>query len=211
MGRQLLLWFGAALLGGVLMLAIGSHFGLASLPQGIDTLWRDATPDAAAVQQRMQATPPTRHGVTVLRTGDRVPEDFGLPDLDGHPQTLAAYRGRLVLINFWATWCAPCREEMPALADAQRRHPHMRIIGIALDTPDAVRQWLKHTPVPYPIWQGLADKHQDPAMLFNDTRGLLPYSVLIDAKGRIRDSHLGKLDTTRLQAWLSTPVTRDAE
>lgn len=203
MGKQLLIWFVAALAGGLLMLAIGSYFGLAGLPPGLQSLWHDATPSTAEIQARMRANrPPARPGVTVLEIGDAVPDDFGLPDLEGNPQKLAQYRGHPVLINFWATWCQPCREEMPELAQAHHRHPHTQIIGIALDQPDAIRQWLEHTPVPYPIWQGMADKHLDPAMLFNDTRGLLPYSVLIDAEGRIVDTHLGKLDHDRLQHWL---------
>lgn len=203
MGRQLLAWFAAALLGGVLMLALGSYFGVAGLPPGLMARWHDATPDAADIRARLRSAPPRkRPGVHVLQVGDTVPEDFGLPDLAGHPQTLAQYRGRRVLINFWATWCGPCREEMPALAEAQRRYPDTRIIGIALDQPDAIRAWLEHTPVPYPIWQGLADRHLDPAVLFGDTQGLLPYSVLVAPDGRIADTHLGKLDAGRLQAWL---------
>lgn len=203
MNRQLLAWLGAALLGGLAMLAIGSYFGLAGLPAGFESLWHKATPTPREIQARMQANrPPAKPGVKVLHTGDMVPDDFSLPDLDGQPQTLTQYRGRPVLINFWATWCGPCREEMPALAKAQHEHPGVQFIGIALDQPPAIRKWLRHTPVPYPIWQGMADKHMDPAMLFNDTRGLLPYSVLVDADGRIRDSHLGKLDEQHLNRWL---------
>ncbi len=198
MGKQFLLWFTAALVGGLLTLTIGAYLGLGGLPPRLaGALFGphvDATPAPATAGSAPARPAP-------LQAGDPVPADFALPDLDGRRQLLAQYRGRPVLLNFWATWCHPCREEMPALAAAQKAHPEARIIGIAMDRPEAVRAWLAETPVDYPIWQGLAGD-RDPSAFFGDTQGLLPYSVLIDAEGRVRATHLGKLSPAMLRQWL---------
>lgn len=203
MSRRFPGWLAAMAAGALAMLAVGIYFGMAGLPPGIQTLWHDAMPTTGEIQARARdSLPPLHPGTHILQVGDAVPADFGLPALDGAPRTLAHYRGKRVLINFWATWCHPCRAEMPELARAQRLHPDVRIIGIAMDKPDAIRRWLEHAPVPHPIWLGLVSASTDPTVLFNDVQGLLPYSVLVDADGRIRATHLGKLDRRRLQAWL---------
>lgn len=194
MGKQFLLWFAAALVGGLLMLSIGTYAGIGGLPPRIAGMTSASTP---AQPGSAATTSPSAS----LKPGDRVPADFTLPDLDGQPQSLAQFRGKRVLLNFWATWCHPCLEEMPALAAAQKTHADVQIVGIAMDSPKAVRAWLAKTPVDYPIWQGLADD-KDPAALFNDTQGLLPYSVLIDADGRVRAVHMGKLSPQLLHQWL---------
>lgn len=205
MGKQFSLWFLAALAGGVAALFLGSWFHLGGLPPVLSRVLHGPSPglDSPAGQAALRANAPSApDGVQVLKPGDRVPADFRLPDLDGRPQSLAAYRGKRVLLNFWATWCHPCREEMPELAAAQKKHAgKVQVIGIAMDTPANVRKWLAHTPVDYPIWQGLAG-NGDPTLRFNDTLGALPYSVLIGTDGRIVATHLGKLDATLLRQWL---------
>lgn len=203
MNRRFVRWIAVTVGGTLVMLAVGIYFGVAGLPHGFRALWYGAMPTAREIQAHARTgQPPLHPGTRVLEIGDTVPAGFGLPDLDGKPRKLVQYRGKRVLLNFWATWCHPCREEMPALARAQRLHPDVQIIGIAMDQPDAIRHWLQHAPVPYPIWLGLASAAIKPAVLFNDRQGLLPYSVLVGADGRIRDTHLGKLDQQRLQAWL---------
>jgi len=158
------------------------------------------------LQRRLQAPPAPSHGpsapagAAALAIGDKA-DDLALPDLDGKVQRLAQWRGRRVLLNFWATWCAPCRKEMPALAAAQSRHPDARIVGIALDQPQTVRDYLKHTPVDYPILIGI-DADPEPTLRFGDTVGALPYSVLIGPDGRIERSKLGPLDAGALATWL---------
>jgi thiol-disulfide isomerase/thioredoxin len=157
------------------------------------------------LQRRIQ-TPPAPPAATTtpaspsLRIGDRA-DDLVLPDLNGKPQRLSQWRGRRVLLNFWATWCAPCRKEMPTLSAAQSRRPDVRIVGIALDQPQTVRNYLKHTPVDYPILIGI-DADPEPSLRFGDTIGALPYSVLIGPDGRIERSKLGPLDAGELASWL---------
>ncbi|HEX7341396.1 MAG TPA: TlpA disulfide reductase family protein [Rhodanobacteraceae bacterium] len=208
MGKQFLIWFAAALVGGLLLVTIGSYLR-GSPPAGLTRAMLGSssplTSEAgqAALRASAPAAPP---GVIVLKRGDPVPASLSLPGLDGKPHALATYRGRRVLLNFWATWCHPCRAEMPMLARWQRQHPdQVQVIGIAMDEPASVRAYLRQTPVNYPIMLGL-DVEPDLTTRFDDTRGALPYSVLIDPDGRIQATHLGKLDPALLARWLQ-PVS----
>ena len=126
-----------------------------------------------------------------------------LPDLDGRERALSDYAGRRVLVNFWATWCGPCRKEMPALAAAQARFGGDRpvVVGIAMDTPDNVRAYLATYPVNYPVLLGRLDD-PDSARQLGDRAGVLPYSVLLDADGKVLARHVGVLHAETLQRWL---------
>ncbi|MGN6313042.1 MAG: TlpA family protein disulfide reductase [Rhodanobacteraceae bacterium] len=137
---------------------------------------------------------------SVLKVGDRA-DDLALPDLDGKTQQLSQWHGKRVLLNFWATWCAPCRKEMPELSAAQTRYEGVQVIGVALDQPQAVRDYLKRTTVDYPILIGI-DADPEPTLRFGDTVGALPYSVLIGPDGRIERTKLGPFDATELDNWL---------
>lgn len=127
------------------------------------------------------------------------------PDLDGAPVDLAGFRGRPLLVNVWASWCAPCIEEMPELsrfANAQGEHG-IQVLGLALDTPDNIRAFLQQVPVNYPIMHDLPGPTDASVALGND-KGLLPYSVLIDADGRLLKQKLGPFEPGELDAW-ATP------
>jgi thiol-disulfide isomerase/thioredoxin len=157
------------------------------------------------LQHRMQSPPAPPAAATSsaspsLQVGDRA-DDLVLPDLHGKPQRLSQWRGQRVLLNFWATWCAPCRKEMPTLSAAQAQHRNVRIVGVALDQPQTVRDYLERTPVDYPILIGI-DAEPEPSLRFGDTVGALPYSVLISPDGRIERTRLGPLDAGELASWL---------
>lgn len=140
-------------------------------------------------------------GVTVLKRGDQR-ADLDLPDADGKPHRLSEWDGRLVLVNFWATWCGPCREEMPLLDHAGKQwgDKGLQVVGVAIDDTDAVRRFLHDNPVRYPIL--VEAGAEDPSLLFGDTRGVLPFSVLIDRDGRLVDQRAGSFSQTSLTAWL---------
>jgi thiol-disulfide isomerase/thioredoxin len=152
--------------------------------------WSDASAPAA---------PP---GVPVAGPGAALP-DLAFRDLDGASHRLSEWKGRRLLLNFWATWCGPCREELPLLdATRARLAPNgVEVVGIALDDPAAVRAFLAATPVRYPVLLADADA-PDPSLRFGNTRGVLPYSVLVDAQGIVREQHVGGVDAALLARWL---------
>jgi peroxiredoxin len=151
-------------------------------------------------RSRLAHVPP---GVRVANVGDPAP-DIVLPDPAGREHRLSDYRGHRVLLNFWATWCGPCLDEMPALAKAQAAlgPGGTRIVGIAMDDPARVRAFLAAHPVDYPILLGQLAKPST-SLRFGDVAEVLPYSVLLDADGRVRAVHRGPLDAARLRAWLA--------
>ncbi|HIE4007707.1 TPA: TlpA family protein disulfide reductase [Stenotrophomonas maltophilia] len=138
-----------------------------------------------------------------LQVGDPLPA-LTLPDLAGQPLDLRArFAGRPLLINVWASWCAPCVEEMPELArfaDAQGDNG-VQVLGIALDTPDDVRAFLLRVPVDYPIVVETPGP-RDASVQLGNTQGLLPYSVLFDAQGRLVKAKLGPFEHGEIDGWM---------
>jgi len=144
-------------------------------------------------------------GVQVTQAGEIAP-DLALSGLDGKEHRLSDYRGRRVLLNFWASWCGPCLKEMPALAQAQANvgeHADKTgpiILGIAMDEPAQVRTFLAAHPVNYPILLGSLDSPSTSLRLGN-VGEVLPYSVLLDENGRVVFNRRGALDADDLKAW----------
>jgi cytochrome c biogenesis protein CcmG, thiol:disulfide interchange protein DsbE len=131
------------------------------------------------------------------KVGDVAP-DFSRANLAGKPVQLADYRGKLVLLNFWATWCAPCREEMPKFSQWQRDYgaQGLQIIGVSMDDEVAsVKQLLTQHPVTYPILMGDAKLGES----FGGVLGL-PLSFIIDAQGRIVARYQGEADLVKMEA-----------
>lgn len=138
---------------------------------------------------------------TVLGKGDAY-QDVVLPDIAGRQRRLSEWDGKARLLNFWATWCGPCVEEMPLLDAVNREHAgKLQVIGIALDDPQAVAQFVHELGVDYPV---LLDRPgpEDSSALYGDVRGVLPYSVLIDAEGRIHATKAGSFQAQQLRDWI---------
>lgn len=119
-------------------------------------------------------------------------------DLQGGQVVLSKYLGRPVVLNFWASWCAPCVREMPLLEGAHHRYPDLAIIGIAIDTQANVARFLQRVPVSYTVVLGGAQGI--PLMReLGDAGGGLPFSVFFDRAGQLRDSVLGVLQDATLE------------
>ena len=135
------------------------------------------------------AAPQTASGGTLL--GSFRP-DFQLASNTGESVTPADFSGKTILINFWATWCAPCRQEMPMLIDLQRQYGShgLQVIGIALDDAQSVRGFVETYGISYPILVGSEDVFAT-SDAYGNAEGVLPYSVLIDKKGVVRWHYAG--------------------
>lgn len=138
-----------------------------------------------------------------LQAGDPLPA-LSLPDLDGRPLDLRQhFGGRPLLINVWASWCAPCVEEMPELARfaTAQGDTGVQVLGLALDTPEDVRRFLLRVPVDYPIVIDTPGP-RDASVQLGNHQGLLPYSVLFDAQGRLLKAKLGPFARGEIDGWV---------
>lgn len=123
---------------------------------------------------------------------------FRLDELDGEPVEAARFDGRPLLVNFWATWCAPCRREMPVLQEASERHGEsLSVVGIAMDDPGPVRDFVADVGVDYTILVG-RDAVLEVQRDWGNASGALPYTVLVDAEGIIRWRHHGEVTSEEL-------------
>lgn len=127
-----------------------------------------------------------------------------LLDLQGQPRTLEPWRGQPILVNFWASWCAPCRTEMPELDQlARQTQGRLQVVGIAWDDLPAVQNYLRQAPVHYPV--RVLPAGAPTAALLGTLGNLpagLPFSVLIDANLQIRLLVVGKLSPAHVLASL---------
>lgn len=147
-------------------------------------------------------TPPSAGSTSFIKPGEPVP-DLHWPRLDGKGEiSLAALRGRPVLLNFWASWCGPCVQEMPLLAAYAREQGDIgvQVIGVALDTESDVRAFLEKMKVPYPNAVEPPSRNDSSNRLGNHA-DVLPYSVLIDADGRMKAAKSGSFEASELRAW----------
>jgi thiol-disulfide isomerase/thioredoxin len=135
----------------------------------------------------------------------KVPElvpALSLPDLAGHPQPLRGSDGRPRLYNFWATWCEPCRREIPLLntLEARYRADRLQVLGIAVDFRDSVQDYLKHQQIAYPLLVGEEDGIEA-ARAFGMEMAL-PFSVFADGQQHVVAVKLGELHADEVEAIL---------
>lgn len=135
--------------------------------------------------------------------------DLEFRDLDGAPHRLSEWDGKLVLLNFWATWCPPCLKEIPLLVEAQQQHAArgLQIVGVAMDDVDPVRRFAERLRINYPLMVGEAEVAQAMDAL-GDTLGAFPFSVLIAPDGRILARAHGELSREELRGWLDDHLPR---
>ena len=140
-------------------------------------------------------------GVAIAELGDRVPA-WTLADLQGRPQPV--FRpGQATLLNYWASWCLPCREELPMLAAfGHGPNPSVAVVAIALDEPADARHFLSAQGLDLPVLIEAAGP-ADSSVRLGNRRGVLPYSVLIGPDGRLLARKLGAFrSAAELRQWV---------
>ena len=159
--------------GGMALLAAGAGAGMA--------LWRSRRPDAREAEAalwRMRFEQP-----------------------GGGELLMAGLRGRPLLLNFWATWCAPCIKEMPLLDQFHRERKDWQVVGLAIDSLAPVREYLLRLPIGFPI--GLAGGAGIELLRsFGNAHGNLPFSVVFAPNGQVLDTKLGAIEPPDLARWV---------
>ncbi len=151
-----------------------------------------------AMQLAPQPASAPRAAPEATLLGQRRP-DFEHVDASGRAVSAAEFDGKVLLINFWASWCEPCVEEMPMLSRLQQEHRArgLRVLGIALDDPERAAAFSGEMGLSYPVLLGGTDVVLT-GRRYGNASGMLPYSVLVDREGAIRWLQLGVLDEQAL-------------
>ena len=127
--------------------------------------------------------------------------DISYPDLDGRQHNLREWKGRVLLLNFWASWCAPCQAEIKHLIDYQREFgpQGLQIVGLGLDDPRKLKNVERTLEINYPILS--ADEKESRAILksWGNKTGLIPYTVIFDKQGQVVRAHRGILGDTQFE------------
>jgi thiol-disulfide isomerase/thioredoxin len=132
-----------------------------------------------------------------------------LSDVEGRPLALDQWKGKTLVINFWATWCAPCREEMPELSQLQSQYEakNVQFVGIAVDSAANVAQFSKIHQIGYPLLVGGTDAIALSQELGNSVSAL-PFTIVLDPRGKVRLQKLGRISSQELAATLDTIARR---
>jgi thiol-disulfide isomerase/thioredoxin len=139
--------------------------------------------------------------------GDALPEvlpDFSLANLEGQPQSIRSWPGKSMIVNFWATWCAPCRREIPLLKKVQAEHgpEGFQVVGVAVDFRDDVLKYAKEIGIDYPLLIGEEDGLNAVTQFGRGSLGF-PFTVFTDNQHRLVLFHLGEIHPEQAKIMLA--------
>lgn len=146
--------------------------------------------------QKLQAKPPADGAVEKFFT-------LSLKNSQGKPQALRQWESKFIVLNFWATWCKPCVQEMPELEALQKefQSENVQLLGLGIDSPSNIAEFAQKHHISYPLFAaGL--EGTDIAGAMGNTVGGLPFTVIITPEGRITKSYFGRLNMPELRAEL---------
>ncbi len=125
---------------------------------------------------------------------------FRLKNLAGRPESISKFAGRSLILNFWATWCGPCRREIPLLESVDRawRTRRFTVVGVAVDQPRAVKQFARRFRIEYPLMQGEQDALRVAASL-GVASPVFPFTVFTDERGELVALYLGELHRPQIE------------
>ena len=168
-------------------------------------LWRTIYPPPVALPMVVAPdpgapSPIARPAPIQLAVGDRRPE-FSLPDTKGVNRSVAEWDGKLLIINFWATWCPPCLEEIPAFVRLQAEYGEqgVQFLGVALDDEENVRRFVTEHGMNYPSLHGRRDAIEL-SKRYGNSVGALPYTVAVSRSGTVLATHHGIFDESAAKA-----------
>ncbi|MGC3979668.1 MAG: TlpA disulfide reductase family protein [Steroidobacteraceae bacterium] len=160
--------------------------------------WQDRSAEKSATVASTEAAPAAKPPVLTL-------PEFSLKNREDQPQSIKSWPGKSLVINFWATWCAPCRREIPLLMELQKQHAAdgIQLVGIAVDFRDDVLKYADTMKIDYPLLIGEQD-----GLAAVDAFGIeavgFPYTVFTDAQGNIVTTHIGELHKEQAEVILAT-------
>lgn len=150
--------------------------------------------------QSVQRTSPT----DMLLIGLPRPE-FEMADLDGKIHSVSEWDGKVLVLNFWAPWCTPCKKELPIFMEMQEKYQDqgLQFLGLAVDTPDSVKQFLTEMPLNFPTLVG-EDDAMKIASIYGNNIGALPYTVIINRSGKIIFTRKGDIKQAEAEKMFSS-------
>jgi len=160
----------------------------------------------AAYRLTLGATEPAAEPLATLAAApalaDELP-DIVLADVDGTPTPLSTWSEGAMLVNFWATWCAPCLREIPMLKEFHDQHPAIEVVGIAVDRIEPVVEYAAEMVFNYPILVGQAEAYEAMAIFRNEAQ-VMPFSAFTAPGGAVLGVHYGELHAEQLENFAAT-------